>query len=282
MLPPKTRADESGLSPQDIYQTITNLISFYGGDSDEFIINLHSEQIPHLSYSRLSAVEFCPLRYYIEYVLMADTGTMPEYFNKGKAFHRLAANVYSSLAQGNPPDPAALTQAIEEEFIGENRDQLTNGLQLLLDHLWDGYEVVGVEQPFVMLFEADMPPCVGVIDLILRRGEEYVVIDHKTGRAFPKLDGFQLAIYQEYIRQTYGAESCLSYFDCYRWVNNLGRIRKPAFQRTEVVTQHTWQSIQQRFGNGFEVIRKLDDIRSIPRTGECFLCPHRKYCWEYC
>jgi CRISPR/Cas system-associated exonuclease Cas4 (RecB family) len=265
---------------QDIFQTITDLMGQYAGDSDGFVTTLRSERIPHLSYSRLSSVEFCPQRYYIEYILMADEGANPEYFNKGKAFHRLAAEVYTGMAHHESPEPTSLANQIGDEFEGENRDHLLNAAQLLLENLWQDYEVVGVEQPFVMLLEPDLPPCVGVIDLILRRGDQFVVIDHKTGRAFPKLDGFQLAVYQEYIRQTYGVETCQSFFDCYRWVNHLGRIRKPAFQRSEVISGQSLDGIRRRFSDGYEIIRNLDHKKSIPRTGECYLCSHRKFCWE--
>lgn len=265
---------------QQTYALIADLIRQFSGSSEDFISVLHQERISHLSYSRLSAVEFCPQRYSIEYILMADQEANPEYFNKGKTFHQLAADVYNGMAQHQPLDPCQLVERIEEDFDGENRKHLLNALILLLANLWEGYEVVGIEQPFVMPLGPDLPPCVGVIDLILRKGNQFLVIDHKTGRDFPSLDGFQLAIYREYIQNQFAGSTCETYFDCYRWVNHLDRIRKPAFQRSHLSSNLTRAAINQRFSAGYEIIQRLETTRSAPHTGECYRCPHRKFCWR--
>ena len=90
-------------------------------------------------------------------------------------------------------------------------------------------KVVGIEKPFVYLMEQAIPPVVGVIDLILRRGETLILIDHKTGRDFYQPDILQMAVYFNYLRSTGIKGECEFYYDSYRWVENLTRIRKPAF-----------------------------------------------------
>ena len=80
----------------------------------------------------------------------------------------------------------------------------------------------------------DLPPFFGIIDLVLRKGDSYIVVDHKTGGDFNDLDSMQLIFYREFIRKEYNSKKVDAYFDQYRWVNNLMRIRKPAFIRSKV------------------------------------------------
>lgn len=74
----------------------------------------------------------------------------------------------------------------------------------------------------------------GVIDLVLRKGKRFAVVDHKTGKAFWPQDPMQLAIYREHLLREYGPVQVRAFFDAYRWVNDLRRIRTPAHQRTRV------------------------------------------------
>jgi predicted RecB family nuclease len=78
--------------------------------------------------------------------------------------------------------------------------------------------VVGVEEPFVISLGRDLPPCIGVADLILRRGSTFALVDYKTGKNFSGADELQLVLYREYVRRRYGASRCLTIVDEYRWV----------------------------------------------------------------
>jgi hypothetical protein len=126
----------------------------------------------------------------------------------------------------------------------------------------------------------DLPPCVGVIDLVLQRDGSLILLDHKTGRDFFAEDALQMAIYVEYMRRQFGDVPCAFYYDHYRWVNNLERIRKPAFQRNPV-TPHAnpWPAALERIRAGYRKIEEIRARKRAERTGECFRCPYRGTCW---
>jgi hypothetical protein len=165
------------------------------------------------------------------------------------------------------------------QFSGENLAHLLNALELHRRHAWNGAEVVGVEHPFVMRVHESLPPLVGVIDLVLIDQDGYLLVDHKTGRNFYPDDELQVAIYAQYIHQAYGGETCRLFYDHYRWVKNLGRIRKPAFQRVEVRADPAhWPQDLARIRAAYGKIREIQESGSAPRCGECFRCPYRGMC----
>jgi predicted RecB family nuclease len=121
---------------------------------------------------------------------------------------------------------------------------------------------------------------VGVIDLVLRQGDQVIVIDHKTGRDFYPQDVLQMAIYREWVQRQYPAARYSFYYDNYRWVRNLQRIRKPAFQRLEVeVAPDFWSSALERIRRGQKQIDRILDSGEARKNGECFRCPYRSQCW---
>jgi hypothetical protein len=116
-------------------------------------------------------------------------------------------------------------------------------------------------------------------DLVLRKGENFVIVDHKTGRDFSPQDELQMAIYVEYIRREYGGKECPFYYDHYRWVNNLQRIRKPAFQRTRVVLpKRYWEAAEARIHAAQRTIERIRRQGWGVRNGQCFRCPYRGVC----
>ncbi|NUN49614.1 MAG: hypothetical protein HUU15_12370 [Candidatus Brocadiae bacterium] len=54
------------------------------------------------------------------------------------------------------------------------------------------------------------------------------------GASRSDLNPLHLALYREHARRTWGAREILGFFDPDRRVNDLGRLRKPAFQRRQV------------------------------------------------
>jgi len=171
------------------------------------------------------------------------------------------------------------------QFSGENLAQLLNALELHRRHAWRGAQVLGVEHPFVMRVDPALPPLVGVIDLVLvtdhksdlwislersdlqslslqgQRERSFILVDHKTGRNFYPDDELQVAIYARYIQQAYGGESVRLFYDHYRWVNHLERIRKPAFQRVEVRADPAhWPQDLARIRAAYEIICKIREI----------------------
>jgi len=132
----------------------------------------------------------------------------------------------------------------------------------------------------VMQLAPGLPACVGVIDLVLQHDGRVILVDHKTGRDFYPYDELQMAIYAEFIREQLSSLPCEFYYDHYRWVNNLGRIRKPAFQRTKVnIDGLDWPSALERISVAAEKMEKIHRTGRSQRDGPCFMCPMRGPCW---
>lgn len=268
------------ISTTTAFHSIQHLLQQSAGDSDVFVESLRHESIPHLSYSQISTVEFCEYRYYLQYILMKDPDPLPDYFTKGKLFHRLVASFYQN---GKHPLEAAFLMAqreISTVFKGENQRHLENAFMVHLENYWCNCEVIAVEQPFVMLIDSGLPPCVGVIDLVMRKNGTVILVDHKTGGDFYEDDELQMAMYQEYVHQEFGHKECVFYYDHYRWVNNLNRIRKPAFQRTQVSRSgRSWQYYLSRVREGYNKIDRIKTSHRAVKQGQCFRCPYRRMCY---
>ncbi len=130
-----------------------------------------------------------------------------------------------------------------------------------------------------MSIHPDLPPCVGVIDLVLERDGAYILIDHKTGHDFYPEDQLQMAIYVEAMQRQFGQVACEFYYDHYRWVNNLARLRKPAFLRNQVCLPPSyWQTALARILSAYHLIEQIKNGRKANRYGECFRCPYRPIC----
>lgn len=257
------------------HTTILELITACAGDADCFAEYLRSENIPHLSFSQVTTVEACPYRYYLQYIENAALDPVPDYFIKGKLLHQLIARDYASGGNGCP----APADVISQQSCSEHRAHLLNAWALHRQNAWLGSEVVAVEHPFVMRPDPQLPPVVGVIDLILKENGGYLLVDHKTGRSFYPDDELQVAIYTRYIQSAYGGQSCRLFYDHYRWVNNLARIRKPAFQRVEVrADPRRWPQDLARIRAAFFKIREIQSTGCATRFGECFRCPYRGMC----
>lgn len=257
---------------------IQALIDRCDGDSDAFVDQLHQKRITHISFSQVYAFETCPRQYYLRYILGKEIYPVPEYFVKGKALHRTIANAYREFRGG---------QEFGEEIIHFNGisrysqagNHLRNGYLTLRQNMLPSDEVLGIEKPFVFLMEDDIPPVVGVIDLILRHGDTLIIIDHKTGRDFYQPDILQMAVYLSYLRAAGLQGDCEFYYDSYRWVENLARIRKPAFERRQmVISEREIKGQAKRLVAGYHGIRTLKQGHLPERNGECFRCVYRKCC----
>ncbi len=263
----------------DSFHQIQSLLSSVQGDSDRFVEALRQENVPHLSFSQISAVEFCPYRYYLQYVLFQQPEPLPDYFTKGKLLHQLIARFYQSQKDGRRIEQSYLENEIHRISEVGFHTHLSNALQLHYQNNWCDYEIVAIEHPFVFSISDDLPPMVGIIDLILQSENDILLVDHKTGRNFYPDDELQVAIYSQYIMRKYGSSNCRLFYDHYRWVENLDRIRKPAFQRTEVsIDPAQWTTYFERIQIAAE---KIDRIRSGDQptfNRVCFRCPYSRSC----
>ncbi len=270
----------SSTRQSDLLSTILSVIEATRGNSDQFAETLRHNHIPHLSFSQVSAVEYCHYRYFLQYEQLVDPVPVPDYFTKGKLLHQVIASSYLSLAGLQPVDPQPYYQLIHRHYQGAAETHLQNAVAVHLDNLWQDCQVVAVEEPFAMLIDERLPPVVGVIDLILKQNGSYILIDHKTGRDFYPQDELQMAIYVEYARQRFGGDQFRFFYEQYRWVNNLKRIRKPAFQRPEVILpSYYWQLALSRIQSGFQQIERIKTTQQAKKEGECFRCPYFNVCW---
>jgi hypothetical protein len=80
--------------------------------------------------------------------------------------------------------------------------------------------------------------------------------------------------------RAHGAKNVEAYFDSYRWVNNLTRIRKPAHVRTRVsLGSHSWGQALERLKAGYKAIKEVEAAgEKSPGGGRCFMCPLRGVC----
>lgn len=263
----------------EILNTIYALIDQNNGNSDTFAEVLRQQHISHLSFSQISTVEFCEYRYYLQYVKFLDPTPTPDYFKKGKLLHQALALFYQSQINDQQFSLDQILESIDQEYQGENQQHLHNAFAVHLANQWQDCQVIAVEKPFVMSIDSDLPPCVGVIDLVLQKGDRIILVDHKTGRDFYDDDELQMAIYVQYVRHQYGGAACDFYYDHYRWVNNLARIRKPAFQRTMVSqTNLNWSAALKRIRSGARRIEQIKNGKPAIPEGECFRCPYKVIC----
>ena len=224
-------------------------------------------------------MESCRQRYYLQYILGQDPEPTPEYFTKGKLFHNLLAAYYRH--NGNTPGQANPIEGALDTVSGGSRVHLENAYRVHLQHSWKDGQVIAVEKPFAMLVDPELPPLVGVIDLVLKENGATIIVDHKTGRDFYPQDELQGAIYTEYMRREFGESQSTFYYDHYRWVENLQRIRKPALQRTAIVSSaDSWPSALERIRQGYRLIEQVTRDGRGMRGGQCFRCPYRGMCWQ--
>lgn len=270
------------IQPGGPLASIHAVIERTGKESDRFAEILRHERIPHLSFSQITAVEFCQYRYFLQYVKLVDPTPIPDYFTKGKLLHWAIASYYDCQSRGEEYPLHQILDAFNRAYQGENQRHLHNAVSVHLENTWQDCQVIGVEKPFVMQVDPDLPPCVGVIDLILKKDDRIILVDHKTGRDFYPEDALQMAIYLQFVREQYGDAPCDFYYDHYRWVNNLDRIRKPAFQRTRASSSNlNWTEALERIRQGSKLIRRIQAGRQAERGGECFRCPYQKVCYGY-
>ena len=259
------------------FRAISAALSSWKGSVGDFVRQLDEDGVRYLSYSRLRTVESCEYRYLLEYLEGVEFEE-PLYFTKGKVFHEAAAMAYQQLGQDNPAH--GLIEGLAESDLNEqDSTHLANAIQVLVENTHQGYEVVATEQPFVLSLGKGIPPLIGIIDLILRKGDTFLVVDHKTGGNFYDQDELQLILYREFVRRTHRPRRCLAAFDEYRWVNNLGRIRKPAFRRTSVkFGRWSWHSAVRRAEEAYRTIRSIERTGEASPQRECWMCPLKGVC----
>lgn len=108
-------ADMSG------YRAISASLAEWTGSIGRFTETLDEQGQPYLSYSKLSTLEFCQYRYFLEYVEKVRLRPQPSYFVKGHLFHDAAARVYRSIAAQKQVDVTKLHARIDKRAVASRR-----------------------------------------------------------------------------------------------------------------------------------------------------------------
>lgn len=262
------------------FDKVSETIAAHRGGAHSLVRKLDDGGMTHLSWSKVACVESCRQSYYLQYVKRVKLTPEPDYFVKGRLFHRAAEKFYKGLRKGAAPASADLALIFERHHSIVARGHIANAVEVMVANAFHGWEVLGVEKVFALDLGPKLPPAVGVIDLVLKKGKVFAVVDHKTGKDFWRQDPMQLAIYREHVVRAHGAEKVAAYFDAYRWVNSLTRIRKPAHVRTRVrLTSRSWGAAQRRFEAGYEAMQEVEKAgEKSPGGGPCWMCSLRGVC----
>jgi hypothetical protein len=241
--------------------------------------HLDGQGTPYLSHSKVATVGRCPQCYYNQYIL----GEQPESdaLTTGLLFHQAAAGFYEAMQAGR--QDVSLEEVLQlspkHPAPGE-QPYLDSGYQTMLQNAWAGYEVVAVEDLFFIDLAAGLPPVIGIIDLILRKGRSYVVVDHKTSKRFGDPDADQLGLYAEYVRRSRDVARCAGAFDEYRLVPDLQRVRKPVFRRTSVsVARSGLPAMVRRYRRAWEMAEQIRHENSATPADDCWYCRPRQTWW---
>lgn len=168
------------------------------------------------SFSSVNTYDTCPQAFRLGYLdalpkvnnAFAEWGThmhslMEAYFKGELEFFELS-QVYqdgydTAITCKFPPNKFC---DLSERYFAAGKEYLDS-----FDGLFEDCEVVGVELKVKLII--DGRPFVGVIDLLLKKGDDYIIADHKSKSAFKSKKeqaeyARQLYLYAIYVHETYG------------------------------------------------------------------------------
>jgi hypothetical protein len=264
------------------YAAIAAHLAAWTDTLEEFVGDLDRRGTRYLSFSKVRAVEFCPCQYSLRFVRHVSVQPEPTYLQKGRLFHAAMAHLYRARARGESLSVRALG-AYAAECAPPDRQQVTNAVATAIRRLRPTWAIVGVEEPFVLDMGPALPPCIGVVDLILRRDTTYAVVDYKTGGQFHATDDLQIALYGEYVQRRYAATKCVGFVEEYRWVNELRRARSEVGRRREVqIIPTAWPTIVERLARSYRRMLRIETSGEAPAMGRRSACLYSRQCTRSC
>jgi hypothetical protein len=226
--------------------------------------------VDYLSHSKVTQFERCPRCYYRQYILLERHESQPLLL--GSIFHDAAERLYGKAGPANPR--LLLKKLPTKKLEPERRRKLLNAVRLLCENRWpEQDDVLSVEEPFFMDLGDDLPPVIGIADLILRQGKKLAVVDHKTSGKFNDTSAGQLVLYAEHARIKFGPRPVIGFYDEYRLVADLSSIRKPAFRRTCVtVSRRLLPPLVSRYHKAWRQIREMSVGNPPASAYDCWFC----------
>jgi len=240
--------------------------------------------VEYLSYSRLSLLETCGLRFFYEYVLhLEPEDPVPTHHASfGKILHALYEQHANTAGHTEFDDLKSRYDNAFKEMLPEfpNRDTAVtfyrNGVQAIARFSrYRVADVVSSEREFLLDVGANTPPVKGFIDRVLYTKEHgRMVADLKTGKVFAARNPRkmrQLVIYSLACEAIYGEPAQSGYFDFVvhggrEWVD----ISTEDREQTKAWVREKWDQIQRE--------------QFPPRYSAGFCsqyCPFRSRCPEY-
>lgn len=179
----------------------------------------------HLSFSRLSLLDTCGLRFFFEYVEKRppQDPVVTYHASFGRLIHRMYEDHANSGGEATADDLKADYDRSFPPLVPEFPDRDTavafyrSGLQAL--HRFSRFrvtDVVASEREFNLEIAPGLPPVKGFIDRLIRHEGAYIVADLKTGKPFSGRDPRkrrQLALYSLACDSLYGQSADSGYFD---------------------------------------------------------------------
>lgn len=238
----------------------------------------------YLSYSRLSLLETCGLRFFYEYVLQLEPeDTVPTYHASfGKIVHTLYEQHANTSGESEFGDLKSLYDSAFKVMMPEFPDRDTavsfyrRGVRAIARFSrYRVADVVSSEREFLLDVGADTPPVKGFIDRVIYTKEHgYMVADLKTGKVFAGRNPRkmrQLVIYSLACEQIYEEPAQSGYFDFIvygerEWVDISGEDR----EQTKAWVREKWEQIRR------------EEFSPRYSAGYCSqYCPFRSRCPEY-
>ena len=147
----------------------------------------------HLSATQLTTYLGCARRYYMGYVLKLPWPAVPSALVYGSAIHAALAALHEARLEGRTPEMADLMDVYQLAWVAEQKTiEFRDGetleglnamaramLALAIEQAPPG-RVLCVEERFSISVGDNLPPLVGVLDLVVEIDGKAVIYEHKT------------------------------------------------------------------------------------------------------
>lgn len=266
------------------------------------------------SYSSVNTYNTCPQAFRLGYLdalprvdnAFSDWGTfmhslMERYFKGEVEFFELS-QLYQREYRKSVTNAFPLNKFCDlgERYYNAGKDYLDQ----FDGGVFENYSVVAVEQRVKL--DINRRPFVGVIDLILKDGDDYIVLDHKSKSAFKSKREqteyvCQLYLYAIYIKEQYGKWPAKLVF---HMVRDGGKLVEIPFNEQDAANARQWfvDTIDKIYADeAFEstpnrIRREMKELTEAQRDGKVgfqdYLKQKKKleielnkssfFCWELC